>query len=487
MTVPVVDTKSFESHGEGFGTSSAETVQEINKALSAGFASDPAAQSGGGALRVESLDATLKIVSFMMQHIVYYNDIPKSKAYNTVEEYNLMSKYGGRGGFFIEEGGLPRTEDSAYQRKVQFIKFCGTTREITHPMLLVRPAHGNVVAQETKNGAMWMLQRIEENLFFGDSSIVSQSYDGLRKQLFDGYQDADTAGDGRPDVSQEHVVDLRDAPLSEAVFAEASRILMDNYYMPTHCYLPHTAHRDYNVQFFSKGRYGIPVGDDMATGFDSRQVKTAGGTIQLRPDVFLRVDQTAPAAADNSATPTAPAGVAVSVQAISSSRGFKADEFATYAYEVTAFSRNGESAPTAGGSTAVVTGGSEEVKLTITRGAVSGNDLTQGYRIYRTRIADGIAGTKYLVSEIASAGASTDFLDGNENLPGLGVAFIGQMDESVLTLRELSPMLKFPLATIASSIRWMQLYYTTPIVFRPRAWVVIKNIGRVATLDLSGS
>jgi hypothetical protein len=53
------------------------------------------------------------------------------------------------------------------------------------------------------------------------------------------------------------------------------------------------------------------------------------------------------------------------------------------------------------------------------------------------------------------------------------------LDESVLALRELSPMLKFPLATVASSIRWMQLYYNTPILFRPRGWIKVKNIGRL--------
>lgn len=480
---PVVDTKAFEGHGHGFGEASAEQVQEINKALTAGYASDPGSQSGGGALRVESLDSTLKIVSYMMKHIVFYNDIPKSKAYNTVEEYNLLSKYGGKGGFFIEEGGLPRTEDSKYQRKVQFVKFCGTTREITHPMLLIRPAHGNVVAQETKNGAMWMLQRMEENLFHGNSSIISQSFDGLQRQLLDGYADADTAGDGLPDVSDEHVLDLRGAPLTEGVFAEASKILMDNYYYPTHCYLSHVHHRDYNVQFFSKGRYGIPVGgDDMATGFNSKRVKTSGGDIELRPNVFLRVDQKAPSSADNPAVPTSPSGVAVAVQATTTSRGFKTAEFGTYAYEVTAISRNGESGATVGGSTAVIIGGAEEAQLTITRGSVAGNDLTQGYRIYRTRLEDGAAATKYLVDEIQSTGAVTVWLDGNENLPGLGKAYVGQMDESVLSLRELSPMLKFPLATVASSIRWMQLYYTTPIVFRPRAFVIVKNVGRIATI-----
>lgn len=489
---PVIDPKQFEDHGQGFGQTSAQTVLDLNKALTAGTASDPASQSGGGALRVESLDSTLKIVSFMMKNIVFYNDIPKSKAYNTVEEYNLLSKYGGRGGFFISEGGLPRTEDSDYQRKVQYVKFMGSTREISHPMLLVRPAHGNVVALETKNGAMWMLQRMEEFLFSGNSTVMAQSFNGLRKQLEDGYADSKTAGDGKPDTSVEHILDLRDKVLTEGIFAEASRVLLDNYMYPTHCYLNHVNHRDYNTQFFSKGRYGIPVSgsEDMGTGFDSRKVKTAGGTIQLRPNVFLRIDQTAPASADNASAPTAPATVTVTVQAKTTSRGFKgsttAIEAGTYAYEVTALSRNGESAATAGNASAVVAvvGTSDEVKLVIARGAVSGNDLTQGYRVYRTRLADGATGTKYLVAEIASAGASTNYLDGNENLPGLGVAYVGQLDETVLTLRELSPMLKFPLATIASSIRWMQLYYNTPIVFRPRGWVIIKNIGRLNVPEL---
>lgn len=488
MQNPVIDPKQFEDHGHGFGNSTAEQVQELNKALTAGYASDPGSQSGGGALRVESLDSTLKIVSFMMKNIVLYNDIPKSKAYNTVEEYNMLSKYGGRGGFFINEGGLPRSEDADYQRKVQYVKFMGTTREISHPMLLTRPAHGNVVALETKNGAMWMLQRMEESLFDGNASILSQSFNGLRKQLLDGYSDPDTAGDGRPDVSSEHIVDLRGSVLTEGGFAQASQVLLDNYMYPTHCYLNHVNHRDYNTQFFSKGRYGIPVsGDgDMGTGFDSRKVKTAGGVIALRPNVFMKIDQTAPSVADNPSAPTAPATVTVAVQAKTTSRGFKTDEFGTYLYEVTAISRNGESAATAGSGSAVVAAlaTSDEVKLTIVRGAVSGNDLTQGYRVYRTRLEDGVAGKKYLIQEIASAGSSTDYLDGNEYLPGLGVAYVGQMDESVLTLRELSPMLKFPLATIASSIRWMQLYYNTPIVFRPRGWVMIKNIGRLKVPEL---
>ncbi len=83
MTFPIVDPKQFESLGadyHGFGESNWKVVSELNKALSAGVATDVSTQSGGGALRVESLDATLKVVSFLMRNIIFYNDIPKSKA-----------------------------------------------------------------------------------------------------------------------------------------------------------------------------------------------------------------------------------------------------------------------------------------------------------------------------------------------------------------------------------------------------------------------
>lgn len=478
---PIIDTKQFENHQDGFGISDQSTVADLNKALQAGYGTDHASFSGGTALKVESLDSTLKIVSFLEKNIIFYNDIPKTKAYNTVEEYNLLSKYGGRGGFFINEGGLPRTEDSVYQRKAAFVKFMGTTREITHPMLLVRPAHGNVVALETKNGAKWMLQRMEEALFGGDSGIISQAFDGLNKQLSVGYSDANAIGDGVTTPANQFVIDLRGAVMSESVFEEVARILMDNYMYPTHCYMPNSVHTDFNKVFFSKGRYPIPVNSDATVGFVADAVRTSGGVVKLRPDVFLRIDQSAPSVADNALAPSAPASAVVTVQAVSTSRGFKSAEYGSYVYQVTAVSANGESAPVAGSATAVVAAsGSAEVQIVITRGAVSGNDLATGYNVYRTRLEDGIAGTPYLIAKIASAGATTTFKDGNETLPGLGTAYCGQLDESVLTLRELSPMLKFPLATVASSIRWMQLYYNTPVIFRPRGWVIIKNIGRLA-------
>ena len=76
----------------GFGSSSMNDVSQLTKALSAGYA--VANQQGGAALRVESLESSLKVVTFTNKHIKLWKKIPKSPAYSTVEEFNVLSQYG---------------------------------------------------------------------------------------------------------------------------------------------------------------------------------------------------------------------------------------------------------------------------------------------------------------------------------------------------------------------------------------------------------
>jgi len=70
----------------GFGATSQQEVDELNKALAAGSdINKPAVAAGEGfALRVESLEQTLKVVTYRMEHIKLWKAIPKLAAYNTV-------------------------------------------------------------------------------------------------------------------------------------------------------------------------------------------------------------------------------------------------------------------------------------------------------------------------------------------------------------------------------------------------------------------
>ena len=98
--------------------------------------------------------------------------MPKTPAFSTSEEYNIQTSYGSENGVFTLEGELPQSQDASYERRVALVKFLGTTREVTHPMTLVRPAHGNVIALETQNGAIWLLERLERALFSGRSDTI---------------------------------------------------------------------------------------------------------------------------------------------------------------------------------------------------------------------------------------------------------------------------------------------------------------------------
>src|SRR5690349_5644439 len=133
----------------GFGTDTSANVADLHKALSAGY--QVSSQTGGSALRVESLEGSLKVVTYSAHHIKMWKKIPKSPAYSTVEEYNQLVDYGSSSFAFVGEGELPPTQDSTYARRTALVKFLGTTREVTHPMTVVHPAHGDVIALENQN------------------------------------------------------------------------------------------------------------------------------------------------------------------------------------------------------------------------------------------------------------------------------------------------------------------------------------------------
>ena len=72
---------------QGFGQTTGSDVQDLNKALAAGQDQNPpgsAVAGDGFALRVESLERTLRNTTYKMQHIRLWRALPKLAAYNTV-------------------------------------------------------------------------------------------------------------------------------------------------------------------------------------------------------------------------------------------------------------------------------------------------------------------------------------------------------------------------------------------------------------------
>lgn len=488
--MPDMGSFNFVNFGEGYGAQSAREVDELNKALSAGagYTGAPTSLSGGGVLQVESLDASLKSVTYEMKHAKLWPMIAKDQAYNTIEEYNRVDAYGDQARGFIAEGALPRSEDSSYSRQVQRVRFVGVTRELTHVYTLVRNAHGDAIAREIRNGTMRIIEIVERALFDGhghyqdsnglfngaDAALLPEAdlaWDGLDKQIRKGDSDASAKAKAFTGYGAEESVikDMRGEVLDEDALEDGARIVADNFGQGSIMLMDTKAHSDLARQFYPKERVN-PMGvQNGKAGFVLQSFVAAAGEFALMSDVFLRPKRGQQAVADG---PAAPGSLTPSVTADAASL-FDADSAGTYSYKAAAINAAGEGTLSAAASQAIAAGERANILIAATAGAIA-------YAVYRAPV--GTAANWEFVGFVApaSVGAAATFKDLNHKLPGLSQAYLLSNDAEVLRFKQLAPLMKMDLAIVATAYRWMQLLYGTPIVYAPRKNCLYMNIGRAA-------
>lgn len=479
---------NFVNFGEGSGSTSAQEVEELNKALEAGagYAGAPTALTGGGALQVESLDASLKSVTYEMKNIKLWAMMAKDQAYNTIEEYNRQDAFGDQGRGFIKEGALPRSEDSSYTRQIQRVRFIGVTRELTHVYTLVRNAHGDAIAREIRNGTMRILEIVERNLFDGrgmysaagkfDGSAAildaDDAWEGLDKQIRSGNSDVSAKAKAFTGYGLEEdvITDQRGATLDEDALEDVGRIVVENFGMPNLMIMDTKAHSDLARTFYPKERIN-PIGvSNGRAGFVLTQFVSSAGAYDLVSDVFLRPKRGASPVADAPAVPAAPTATAAGAATADSK--WSAAEAGDYTYRVTAISEAGESAqsPSSAAETTIA-----EDSVAVVCAAVAG---AIAYGVYRS-VKGADAGHEFIgYVAPAAVGAAATLTDLNHKLPGLSQAYLLSNEAEVLRFKQLAPLMKMDLAIVATAYRWMQLLYGTPIVYAPRKNAILENIGR---------
>lgn len=475
-----------------FGDSNAtqEQLNDLSKALEAGAITgrDTAnsTSASGAPLKFESLDKMLKLITYKEADIVLWKKMPKLAAYNTVEEYNQLTSYGQQRGGFILEGGLPSTEDSTYVRRSQLVKFLGVTKEVTHPMTLVNTMVGDIIAKEAKNGALWILRKLDMALTTANSRLVSQEFNGLYAQ----HQENDSNyGSLAAYYNSEVVVDLRGDYLQEKYIEKGAEGIIENYGLGTELFAPPKVLSDF-VQSFYGSKLISPNSAQTSDGIMGQRVRAFDsqfGRINLNWDIFMNkaANKTLASTADTGAPGSiTPDGVdALIPVGADTSASWAASDAGTYFYAVSAFNASGESALTnlEAGIATIVTGGAVDLKFT------AGSGTPTGYRIYRSNkgAASAAAATFYplfniSVAELAAGydGAAAGLVrDRNRVMPNTYNAFLIQMDEDVVAFRQLAPLMKMDLAMIATAYRFMVLLYGTPLLFAPKKMVRFVNIG----------
>lgn len=493
-------------HGEAAFNSSAmefngvpqyEQVQQLIKAITGGDTAggQVVGLNSGPSLKMESLEATLKTLSYQMKNFTLYNQIGKKKAYSTAEEYNQLDNYGNEASYFIGEGELPESQDSQYRRLVEKVKFMGTTRQVTDVAMRVRTQVSNLILQEEKNGMLYLGRGCNYFLYHGNESVVPKQFNGMyynhRKGIL---------GDSVSNLTYKNspfVVDLRGKILEEADVDKAVDSVVNlGYGMVSDIYGPPSVFTS-----FVRSKYDIRRTDDKQIQqgvYGNKIVKfiTQYGDVMVQNDIFSGKGRPRYTAGDTAASQHPKAPVAITpdgVAPLAAANDATGTQFANYNGDyfvaVAAVNEYGEGPLTALSASAVTVGATQSIdmKFTITDGAYA----STGFVIYRSEKspATALADTPlYPIFRVTKAdltngydgGAAGIIRDRNFEIPNTEMAFVCENNpDQVMAIKELSPMMKMDLALTSPTFRFMILYYLTNMLYAPRKVTVIKNIGKL--------
>jgi hypothetical protein len=456
------------------GEMSGGDAEELRKALEAGYGTDVASLQGAGALRIQSLDKTMKATIQENKHFALFNELVKNNATATVDEWTEQSGVGGfLGGSTNTETGNISGAQGQYNRRVGLVKYLMTRREVSFVATL-QNAIVEAEAVEQQNGALQLLTDAEFLCFEGDAAVVPTEYDGIGA-LIDSLQSAD------------HVIDVAGGALNSIDFisqAAATIAGFGNFGTPTHLFTSQLVQSDFDTKLdpaFRVALTDVPNGG-ISIGAPVVGIRTSWGNIKNCPDVFVRDElQLMPFEVQFPAVALAnaafkPDGVTATAAAGSAASKFAVGHAGDYYYAVAGVTAAGQSQIVKSAQVTVAQGG--KVTLVIDNSA---SNTESGYAIYRGRKNGTNANTDLrLVKRIpASGGATTTFVDENADVPGTTKAYMLNMSAGAQAInwRQMLPMTKFPLYPTASAVvPWAQLLFGYLRITKRKHHVVFKNI-----------
>lgn len=482
-----------------------DEIRDLAKAMQAGSdINNPGSAAGQGfPLRVESLDSMLRVVTFQQKDLIFWRDVPKTPAYNTVEEYNRLSSVGNESGIFVGEGELPAEDDSTYERLYTLIKFMGTVRRLSHPLLVVKKAiPDSIVAAEARAGTLKLLRGVELSLWDGDTTCMPLEFSGFFRLFIDGVAGVTTpnaAGSAAWYANVDTVLgtnllmDMRNAPMTEDDATEIATIASEdpNHAELTDAYMPFRIAADFSKQFYQRLRTDKLAVEGEA-GVTINKWNSPFGKVALKPSKFVKMSAPANQSGigDTGRRPAPPtlgiAGVTTPVLAAGETPGFGGtvqgrtcaatiDGAGNYYFQVVACNRFGKSAPLSIGPVAVAVG--DKVLIPVVDGSPAG--VTEYYEIYRSlRGAAAATDAAYIMKATRSAAAQT-LTDLNKFVPYTGRVYWTQRNREAMLWRQLLPLLKVNLAQIDLTVRFAMIIYGALELSAPRKHACMINVGRL--------
>jgi hypothetical protein len=469
------------------GTIDRSQMEDLYKSIVAsyGYAGKPTDLTYGGVIQTESLETTLKSVTFKMENIKFFPNLSVDKGYNLIEQYNRLLAYGNQSSPYMAEGGAPQEDDSLYVRDHQRMAFFGTRRKVSHQMTLVKTSVGDVVARQATEGTMSILSRVERELYWGHAHFMNQTsgamnanpgdipngsaaLNGLFFQLLRGDSDSmvrsgDFEGYGEYSSSG---LDLDGAIVTQDDIEKLAVVAAENFGMPRAFHAEPQVLSAFTKNFYPHFRM-MPGGANQTVGYDITKMTTTVGTANFIPNVFLRPKTTARATAVSSNAPALGTVTATLSDTGAGSSGF---DGGVYRAKVTFVNDFGESAPKQDAGALTLTA-NNNIQI-----AIADMPTCKYFNVYLTE-AGGEIGSEKFVGRFKNNGAG-NYILANAKRPGLGEAFLLDTNAEVMKIKQLLPLSKINLAVVATAIEFMVVMYMTFMVFTPKFNGFMYNVGK---------
>ena len=470
--MPMID-PSLLTQSSGTGMMPTGDVEELRKALEAGYGTDMSTLTGGAALRIQSLDATMQATLADNSHFALFNALPKPKAGATVDEWTEATDQGGWAGSTANsETGAIAQSQGTYNRRVGMVKYMMTQCQVSFVQTL-QNAIADAEAVENQMGTLRILRDVEHLNFYGNSLVVPTEFDGIVTQM-------ESLG------SADHVIDVGGVSLTGSAgithIAQAAAVIAGygNFGRPTDLFLPPSVGADLDINLDPAYRVPLVSGQQANLGTPVRGIVTAHGDVKINRDVFIQDERLqAPFEiqfpVQAAANTFVPASVTVDASVSDTASKFVTANAGNYYYAVAGVNGAGQSVIVKSAQVAVAAG--KKAVLTITA-SVAGTET--GYAVYRGRMNGTNAVSDFrLIAQIPNAGATTTYTDQNREIPGTTKAFLLNLTpgHTAITWRSLLPMIKFPLyPTNAAIVPWALLMFGYLRISKRRHHAVIKNI-----------
>ncbi|AGY47334.1 major capsid protein [Bacillus phage Grass] len=446
-----------------------QVLETMSKSFTTGYGITPDTQQDAAALRREFLDNEVKMLAFNNSDFTIYPMINKKQVDSTVVKYAQFNQHGRTGhSRFVREVGVASINDPNIRQKTVQMKFLSDTKQQSIAASLVNNI-ADPMTILTEDAIAVIAKSIEWAIFYGDASLSADldpqngiEFDGLAKLIDQG----------------SNVLDIRGQSLSEAILNTAAIVVGKGYGRATDAFMPIGVMADFTNNLLDRQRVLQPASSGgFATGFAVNQFLSTRGAINLHGSTIMENDNILMEdvlPAQNAPLPPQNVAAAVKTGAGGKFENEVANKQTTLAYKVVVSSDEAESVASQE-VTAAITNATDAVELTVTLQPMY-QAQPQFISVYRKGAT---TGHYFLIARVPASKMVNNqivFTDVNDSIPETTDVFLGEMSPQVLSLLELLPMMKLPLAQMNATVTFSVLWYGALALYAPKKWVHIKNV-----------